>query len=612
MAKEVLIPDVGEAEDIEVIEILVAVGDTVNADDSLIVLESDKASMEIPAPFAGKVESITVKVGDQVDEGDLILTMESAEQSQGDSEAPSDSGDGDKESQSDEGESGNDQEAGKDEKDEKGESGKAPDADEADKDGNADDSGEDNGDKPDTADKDKADKTDDTVEDDASTGGEETEVTVPVPDVGDAEDVEVVEILVAVGDAVKADDSLVVLESDKASMEIPSPGDGVVSEILVSEGDTVVEGDALLKFKTASAPVAKPTTAVEKEKKSAASADKEKKETETPPERAAQRSADAGSDKEKSGDRRDAEIEPSEIEPSAKVHAGPAVRKQAREYGVDLAKVSGSGPNDRILKEDVQEYVKAQLSGDGPGSGIPAMPEIDFTRFGKIDAQPLSRVRRASARNVHRSWLNVPHVTQFDEADVTELENFRKAQNAELADSGIKLTPLAFLLKACANALIKYPRFNASLDVQNEHLIVKQYCNIGIAVETDDGLMVPVLKDADKKGIVELAQASAALAQQARQKKLALDAMQGATFTISSLGGIGGTAFTPIVNAPEVAILGVSRSKTVPMWDGKEFRPRTMMPLSLSYDHRAIDGAEAVRFTNYLSKILSDVRRMLM
>ena len=278
---------------------------------------------------------------------------------------------------------------------------------------------------------------------------------------------------------------------------------------------------------------------------------------------------------------------------------------------MDLAAVKGSGPNGRILKEDVQEFVKARLKGGGEqGSGIPAMPDVDFSRFGPIEMKPLSRIRRASARNLHRAWLNVPYVTQFDEADITELEAFRKSQNAELSGSGSKLTPLAFLVKACVNALMKYPQFNSSIDAGYEHLVIKQYYNIGIAVETDDGLMVPVVKEADKKGIVELAQSCAELARQAREKKLPLDAMQGATFSISSLGGIGGTAFTPIVNAPEVAILGVSRSKVVPVWNGSEFTPRTILPLSLSYDHRAIDGAEAARFTDYLAKVLSDLRRI--
>ncbi|MEX0943487.1 MAG: 2-oxo acid dehydrogenase subunit E2, partial [Pseudomonadales bacterium] len=267
----------------------------------------------------------------------------------------------------------------------------------------------------------------------------------------------------------------------------------------------------------------------------------------------------------------------------------------------------------RILKEDVQAYVKQSLDrGDGRGASIPPVSLPDFSKFGETEIVPLSRVRRTSARNLHRSWLNVPHVTQFDEADITELEAFRKSQNEELAAAGKKVTPLAFLVKACVYTLMQYPRFNASLDKDIENLVLKKYFNIGIAVDTEDGLVVPVIKDAEKKGVIELAQESARLAEQARNKKLGLDAMQGATFTISSLGGIGGTAFTPIINSPEVAILGVSRSRIAPVYDGKEFRPRTLLPLSLSYDHRAIDGAEAARFIVYLAQVLSDIRRIVM
>jgi pyruvate dehydrogenase E2 component (dihydrolipoamide acetyltransferase) len=304
---------------------------------------------------------------------------------------------------------------------------------------------------------------------------------------------------------------------------------------------------------------------------------------------------------------------------AGKVHAGPAVRKQAREYGVNLSEVSGTGQKGRILKEDIQQFVKNQISGSRAGSssapagsGIPPIPVIDFTKFGEIELRPLSRVRRSSARNLHRSWLNVPHVTQFDEADITDLEVFRKAQNIELAAAGDKLTPLAFLIKACIAALKKYPQFNSSIDADYEHLTIKKYFNIGVAVETPDGLVVPVIRGADQKGVIELAQESASLARMARDKKLPLDAMQGATFSISSLGGIGGTAFTPIVNAPEVAILGVSRSAMKPVWDGHEFVPRMMLPLSLSYDHRAIDGAEAARFCGYLRDLLTDTRRLIL
>ncbi|MGB0692653.1 MAG: 2-oxo acid dehydrogenase subunit E2, partial [Pseudomonadales bacterium] len=309
-------------------------------------------------------------------------------------------------------------------------------------------------------------------------------------------------------------------------------------------------------------------------------------------------------------------VTPSTRDKADQVHAGPAVRKQAREYGVDIAEVKGSGRKGRILKEDIQAHVKSRLAAAstsaGTGSGIPGIPEVDFSRFGETEIKPFSRIRQASARNLHRSWLNVPHVTQFDEADVTELEAFRKAQNLERQAEGARLTPLAFLVRAVVDALQAYPQFNASLAPGNEGLILKHFINIGIAVETDDGLVVPVLKDADKKGVIQLAAECAELAAQARDKKLPMDAMQGATFTISSLGGIGGTAFTPIVNAPEVAILGVSRTKIEPVYDGDSFSPRTILPLSLSYDHRAIDGAEAARFTTHLARVLSDIRRVIL
>jgi pyruvate dehydrogenase E2 component (dihydrolipoamide acetyltransferase) len=431
---------------------------------------------------------------------------------------------------------------------------------------------------------------------------------VLVPDVGEADNVEVVEILVAVGQTVEKDDSLVVLESDKASMEIPSPLAGVVTSIAVKVGDSVDEGGLILELETR--PV-----------NSAETTEPEKGDSEKIPENLETGVVEA-------------EIktpEPETPEPvtrtvvaedetigvsGEKIHAGPAVRKFAREYGVKLSEVSGSGKLGRIVREDLQLHVKNRLGqsvvGSGSGSGIPAIPDIDFAKFGEIELKPLSRIRKASARNLHRSWLNVPHVTQFDEADITDLEIFRKSQNEELAREGIKITPLAFLIKAALSALVKYPQFNASIDPNYEHLILKKYYNIGIAVETNDGLVVPVIRNADEMGVVELAQSAGELAALARDKKLPMDAMQGATFTISSLGGIGGTAFTPIVNAPEVAILGVSRSKVKPVYDGSEFMPRTILPLSLSYDHRAIDGAEAARFTNYLAMVLTDLRRILL
>lgn len=591
MSEKVLVPDVGEAEDVEVIEVLVKVGDTVAVDDSLVVLESDKASMEIPSPIAGKVASINVSEGDKVSEGGLILELEA--------ESSSDSSDD------------SDQEAEKDKKDKPSKSDSKEDK--------AEDSNSKEGDSEE--DESEADA------DDESSESEGREETVNVPDVGEASDITVTEILVKAGDQIEKDDSLVVLESDKASMEIPAPFAGEVLEVIVKDGDEVNEGDALVRMKTSGGGVSK------SDKKASSKSDSDTKQTKKASAKESDSASDSGSGRasDKTSEKEREKEREKKAEPKrdssesgadesdsarAKVHAGPAVRKQAREYGVDLGDVKGTGKQGRILKEDIQAFVKQSLKA-GPaassgGSGIPAIPSVDFSKFGEIELSPMSRIKQATARNLHRSWLNVPHVTQFDEADITELEVFRKAQNAELKNDGVKLTPLAFLVKACVHALQTYPQFNASLEEGYKNLILKQYYNIGVAVETPDGLVVPVIKDADKKGIIQLADETSELAAKARDKKLPMDAMQGATFTISSLGGIGGTKFTPIVNAPEVAILGVSRSKVAPEWNGESFVPRTMLPLSLSYDHRAIDGAEAARFTNYLSKVLTDVRKLLL
>jgi pyruvate dehydrogenase E2 component (dihydrolipoamide acetyltransferase) len=384
-------------------------------------------------------------------------------------------------------------------------------------------------------------------------------------------------------------------------MEIPSPFAGVVTSIAVKVGDSVDEGGLILELETGESAETSEPGQDESEKKPEIKEPEIKEPEPGIPEPVTETVV---AEEETIG------------APGEKVHAGPAVRKLAREYGVVLNEVTGSGKLGRILREDLQLHVKnrlgQQVAGSGSGGGIPAIPKIDFAKFGEIELRPMSRIRKASAKNLHRSWLNVPHVTQFDEADITDLEIFRKSQNEELARQEIKVTPLAFLIKASLSALAKYPQFNASIDPDYEHLILKKYYNIGIAVETNDGLVVPVIKNADEMGVIELAKSAGELAALARDKKLPMDAMQGATFTISSLGGIGGTAFTPIVNAPEVAILGVSRSKVKPVYDGAEFLPRTILPLSLSYDHRAIDGAEAARFTNYLAMVLTDLRRILL
>ena len=555
MIKQILVPDVGEAEDVEVIEVLVSVGDSINADDSLVVLESDKASMEIPSPMAGVVKSIAVKEGDTVDEGSLILELDTAvslEIEANDPEAASTS--------------------------------VLPAAK--------------------TTDQDVAPAKSEGTAD--KTIQENVEIDIVVPDVGEADEVVLTEYLVAVGDQVNVDDSLVVLESDKASMEIPSPFAGTVAALRVEVGLQVQEGDVLLSLiaKPSSGATLAPLVSVDQAPSTAASLAKAAQAPhETPSPAQSGQATSAGQ---------------ASVQPSGKnVYAGPAVRKIARQFGVELGLVKGTGRKGRVLKEDVQAYVKKQLaspasSGASSGAGIPPIPSIDFSKFGETELRPMSRIKQATAKNLHRSWLNVPHVTQFDEADITELEIFRKTQNAELVKSGQKLTPLAFMVAACVSALKQFPQFNASIEPDYKNLILKKYYNIGVAVETPDGLVVPVIKDADKKGIVELATETATLAQQARDKKLPIDSMQGATFTISSLGGIGGTQFTPIVNAPEVAILGVSKSKMTPVWNGDKFEPRMMLPLSLSYDHRAIDGAEAARFTDYLSAVLADLRRMLL
>ncbi|MFP6809392.1 MAG: 2-oxo acid dehydrogenase subunit E2 [Pseudomonadales bacterium] len=443
---------------------------------------------------------------------------------------------------------------------------------------------------------------------------------VLVPDVGEADNIEVVEILVAVGDVVVKDESLVVLESDKASMEIPAPFGGVITAIAINVGDAIEEGGLILELDVSVAGSQEVSDAPKEEQ----SASQEEAAKQKPDEEIPEVELAASAEKVSAEKVTAAQVAVTEaprarserleaVSEAAKVHAGPAVRKLAREYGVQLTQITGTGKLSRILKEDIQAYVKKRLSADEQGgSGIPPIPKIDFAKFGEIELKPLSRIRKISAKSLHRSWLNIPHVTQFDEADITDLEIFRRQQNAELARDGIKVTPLAFLVKATLSALEKYPQFNSSIDPGYEHLVLKKYYNIGIAVETDDGLVVPVIKNADRMGVIELAQAAGNLAALARDKKLPMDAMQGATFTISSLGGIGGTAFTPIVNAPEVAILGVSRSKVLPRYEGDQLVPRTILPLSLSYDHRAIDGAEAARFINYLSLVLSDLRRMLM
>lgn len=436
------------------------------------------------------------------------------------------------------------------------------------------------------------------------------EKEILLPDIGDFDSVDVIEVPVAAGDSVAVDDTLVTLESDKATMDIPSPAAGVIKEMKVASGDQISEG-ALI--------------AIIDETSAEAATDAEEKVTaaEPPP---APAPAEAKQEKPEQTEAvqqpRPAPQTPTSSETvgtsnTAKAHASPSVRKFARELGVDLGLVRGSGKKGRILREDVKSFTKAVMSSDrvfekSGGFSLPEIPPVDFSKFGPVESLPLARLKRIGGQNLHRSWINVPHVTQFDETDITELEDFRKSKSEEAAREGVKLTPLTFLIKAVVVALKKYPEFNASLSPDGENLILKKYYHIGIAVNTDQGLMVPVVRDADQKGIYDLARELAELAQKARDKKLSPAEMQGGCFTISSLGHIGGTGFTPIVNAPEVAILGVSRSQMQPVYSNGEFIPRLVLPYSLSYDHRVIDGVAGAEFTRYLGTVLADIRHILL
>jgi len=433
------------------------------------------------------------------------------------------------------------------------------------------------------------------------------EKLIELPDIGDFPSVEVIEVLVSAGDTVAEEDSLVTLESDKATMEIPSPYAGVVKKVEVAVGDKISQGSPVVSLELteggsddetaaqaeaqkAADKAAEPATST---KPAAAPAAEPEKPVPVPPTPSAASSA------------------------GGKSHASPAVRRFARELGVDLSKLSGSGDKNRILKEDVQNYVKQQMStpasaGTGIGLNIEAAPAIDFSKFGEIEEQPLGRIKKISGTHLHRSWVTVPHVTQFDEADITNLENFRKDQKDYAQKHNIKLTFMPFLMKACCAALKAYPAFNSSLSADGESLIIKKYINIGVAVDTPNGLMVPVIRNVDKKGVFQLAAELMEISTKTREGKLAPGDMQGGCISISSLGGIGGTQFTPIVNAPEVAILGVSRAAMKPVWNGQEFEPKMIMPFSLSYDHRVIDGAEGVRFTTYLGQLLGDIRKLLL
>lgn len=515
--KDILVPDVGGASNVEVIEILVKPGDTVAVDDALITLESDKASMDVPAPFAGVIKEIKIKLGDKVNEGDLIIVIDAA--------------------------------------------------------------------------------------------GAEPVITMPqtaavsiqevkVPDVGGAAGVEVIEVSVKPGDVVKIDDPLITLESDKASMDVPSPYAGTIKTVNVKLGDKINEGSLILTLET--------TTSVSTTKLAASTA---------PAAPIATATSIAPIISPGQSTARDLEIQ--QINNSAIVYAGPAVRRIAQEFGVNLTLVKGSARKGRIVKEDVQAYVKRGLEqfekgGSGAGLDLLPWPKVDFKKFGAIEVKELTKIKRATARNLHRNWVMIPHVTQFDDADITEMEAFRQQHKDTAAKQGYKLTPIVFIMKAVVAALKEFPIFNASLDESGENLIIKKYYNLGIAVDTPNGLVVPVIKDVDTKSISELAKELAVISVKARDGQLKLTDMQGGNFAISSLGGVGGTAFTPIVNAPDVAILGVSKSQYKPVYVNGEFVPRLLLPLSLSYDHRVIDGVDGARFISFLSNRLSNVDNLVL
>ncbi|MBF0263947.1 MAG: dihydrolipoyllysine-residue acetyltransferase [Gammaproteobacteria bacterium] len=430
-------------------------------------------------------------------------------------------------------------------------------------------------------------------------------IEVKVPDIGDFDEVEVIEVMVAAGDTIAVDDSLITVESDKASMEIPSSHAGLVKDIKINIGDMVSEGSVILTIDAAEVheQTAKEVSAL----MSATRPPKPEPEPEPVLEKV---------EPPKPIEPKPSPTKHINSEAFIKSHASPSVRKFARELGADLSKVKGSGRNGRITKEDVKSYIKQRLSRPDPVSsgaalGVEPMPEIDFSQWGEVENLKLNNINKLTGKIMHRNWVNIPHVTQFDEADISDLEEFRKKANVDYADQGFKLTMVAFLLKAVSLGLKKFPRFNTSLSIDGHELIQKKYCHIGVAVATADGLVVPIVRDVDKKSLGELAKDVSEAAKKARDKKLSPGDMQGGCFTISSLGGIGGTKFTPIINAPEVAILGVSKAKMSPLWNGQEFEPRLMCPLSLSYDHRVIDGAEGAAFTSYLSRILSDIRELL-
>jgi len=545
---EVKVPDIGDFDEVSVIELLVKPGDTVKAEQSLVTVESDKASMEIPSSQAGVVKELKVKLGDKVKQGSVLVVLEGAEA--GTAAAPAQA------------------------------PAPAPQA---------------------------AAQPAPAPQQPPSSGGAKTgPVEVRVPDIGDFKDVAVIELLVKPGDTVKAEQSLLTVESDKASMEIPSSAAGVVKELKVKLGDKVNVGDLIAVLEGSAATAPAPQAAAPGPVPAQAPAQAPAPAAERTPPTAALPPHEPGT-------------------PTGQLpHASPSVRKFARELGVPLDEVKGTGPKGRITEEDVQAFTKAVMKGEastkaaggkapaggGEALGLLPWPKVDFAKFGPIERKDMGRIKKISGANLHRNWVMIPHVTNHDDADITELEAFRVQLNKENEKAGVKVTMLAFLIKACVAALKKFPEFNSSLD--GEQLVLKQYYHVGFAADTPNGLVVPVIKDADKKGVLQISQEMGDLAKKARDGKLGPADMSGAGFTISSLGGIGGRYFTPIINAPEVAILGVCKSQMEPVWDGKQFQPRLMLPLSLSWDHRVIDGAAAARFNAYLSAILADFRRTML
>jgi pyruvate dehydrogenase E2 component (dihydrolipoamide acetyltransferase) len=552
---EVKVPDIGDFKDIAVIELLVQPGQTVKTEQSIVTVESDKASMEIPSSASGVVKELRVKLGDKVSEGSPLALVETTDAAAAPAAEPARS--------------------------------RAP------------------------------------VSSAAAAAPRQPAAAGPlevrVPDIGDFKDIAVIELLVKPGDVVKPEQSLITVESDKASMEIPSSAGGTVRELKVKLGDKVSQGSVIAVVDTIAGTAPSTAAVATGSPPSQASPSREREESPTAappsePARAAQRIAPT------------AALPPHEpAAPSGSLpHASPSVRKFARELGVPLEQVKGTGLKGRITQEDVQAFTKAVMRGEtgaragaaakpaagGEALGLLPWPQVDFEKFGPIERQDLGRIRKLAAANLHRNWVMIPHVTNHDDADITDLEAFRVQLNREQEKAGIKVTMLAFLIKACVAALKKFPTFNSSLD--GEQLVIKQYWHIGFAADTPNGLMVPVLKDADRKGVLQISQELADLSARARAGKLSPGEMTGATFTISSLGGIGGTYFTPIINAPEVAILGVCRSTTKPVWDGSQFKPRLMLPLSLSWDHRVVDGASAARFNAFLGAILADFRRTML